>query len=195
VPLMPTLLHDFRSNPTSTLLTVRCFPWSVGGKACLFGDAAHAVVPFFGQGMNCAFEDCAVFDEVLEELGGRNFDGDWSIIFHRYENLRKENTDAIADMALENFIEMRDKVADPQFLFMQKVNRLLGLEFPGNFLSRYEMVSFTRLAYKQAKDRGAINDSIVRELMEGVSDIERIDLKRAKELVETRLPPVKFQSS
>ena len=109
--MMPTLTEDFFTNPTGSLGTIKCFPWNVGGKALLLGDSAHAVVPFYGQGMNCAFEDCRVLDTLIEKHGT-----DWETIYTEYGSLRKINTDAIADMAEENFYEMRDAVADPVFV-------------------------------------------------------------------------------
>jgi len=185
VPLMPTLLHDFKQNPTASLVTVRCYPWSVTDKCCLFGDAAHAIVPFFGQGMNAAFEDCSVFYDCLEEYGTN-----WQKVFGKYQELRKNNTDAIADMAFENFIEMRDKVADPHFLFMKKVQSYLGNKFPDKFISRYELVSFSRIPYKDAQKFGEAVDRVTRELMDGKTDVSQIDLKLAEELIEKHLTPL-----
>jgi len=116
VPLMPNLLDDFFLNPTSNLVTVKCFPWTFLNKVTLVGDAAHAIVPFFGQGMNCGFEDVSTLDEILKEHGV----GNWSAIFDSYQNLRVSNANAIADMAQENYIEMRDRVADANFIFRKK---------------------------------------------------------------------------
>src|SRR5205085_2235331 len=108
VSLMPMLEHDFYSNPTGSLGTIKCFPWNVDGKCLLLGDAAHAVAPFYGQGMNCAFEDCSTLSSLIDK-----HDTNWGKVYSEYGKLRKENTDAIADMAEENFYEMRDFVADP----------------------------------------------------------------------------------
>jgi kynurenine 3-monooxygenase len=115
VPLMPTLLDDFFSNPTSSLVTVKCFPWTFDNKIGLIGDAAHAIVPFYGQGMNCGFEDCVVLNELIDK-----HNHDWDSIFPEYQNLRKPDGDAIADLAIANFVEMRDKTADPKFLLQKK---------------------------------------------------------------------------
>ena len=120
VPLMPQLKANYTSNPTGVMVTIKCSPWHLGGKALLLGDSAHAIVPFFGQGMNCAFEDCTVFLELLDRDGP-----DWAELFAEFECARKTNADAIADLALENFIEMRDSVADPRFLFRKKVELAL----------------------------------------------------------------------
>ena len=115
--LMPTLISDFKTNATASLVTVKCFPWVFDNKIGLIGDAAHAIVPFYGQGMNCGFEDCVVLNELIEK-----HNDDWDIIFPEYEQLRKPDGDAIADLAIANFVEMRDKTADPKFI-LQKKNR------------------------------------------------------------------------
>jgi kynurenine 3-monooxygenase len=187
VSLMPTLCEDFFRNPTGYLLTVRCFPWSVGGRLCLLGDAAHAIVPFFGQGMNCAFEDVTVLDECIGRIGLH--DG-WEPIFHEYEQLRKPNTEAIADMALENYIEMRSGVSDANYLFRKSVAHLLGQHFPERFLTRYELVSFTTVPYAEAKRRGEVNDKIIDELISELSDrdISKVNLVHAKALLDQYYP-------
>src|SRR5512146_2850424 len=137
VPLMPQLTENFFANPTGAMVTVKCSPWHVDGRALLLGDAAHAIVPFFGQGMNCAFEDCAYLLGLLDRIGP-----DWTHLFSEFEGSRKADTDAIADLALENFIEMRDRVADPRFLFRKKVELALEARFPGHFVPKYAMVTF-----------------------------------------------------
>lgn len=144
-PLMPTLLEDFRNNPVSSLVTTKIFPWKYQDKSCLLGDAAHAIVPFYGQGMNAGFEDCTVLYELMEK-----HPDDWTTTFTQYENLRKPNGDAIADLALFNFIEMRDKVADPVFLERKKIEKEIGRRFPQQFNSVYEMVSFSHVPYEYA---------------------------------------------
>src|SRR6185295_15184606 len=128
VPLMPTLGHDYFSNPVGSLVTVKCFPWSYKNKLLLLGDAAHAIVPFFGQGMNCGFEDCTIFDEILEKKGTLD-----SEVFSQFSDLRKTHTDGIADMAMENFIEMRDKVGDARFLMEKSVEKILQQNFPAEY--------------------------------------------------------------
>lgn len=149
LPLIPALADDFLHNPTSSLVTVRCSPWHVGGRAVLVGDAAHAVVPFYGQGMNCSFEDCAVLDECLSREPR-----DLETAFAEYGRLRKPNTDALADLAIANFIEMRDKVNDPEFIFRRKVDHALEALFP-EYRSLYEMVTFTTIPYAEASARAA----------------------------------------
>ena len=156
VPLMPELLEDFRSNPTGSLVTVRCAPWHHRDKVALLGDAAHAVVPFYGQGMNAAFEDCVVLDECLTE-----FADDRRRAFAEYFARRKPNADALADLAIQNFVEMRDKTASPVFRAKKKLDHALETMLPGRYLPLYTMVSFTRIPYADAARRARRQDAIV----------------------------------
>ena len=156
VPLMPTLLEDFKNNPTGSLVTIRCAPWYYRDRVCLLGDAAHAVVPFYGQGMNAAFEDCVVLDECLEE-----FANDREYAFAEYFSRRKENADALADLAIGNFIEMRDKTASRTFRAKKKLDHLLEAALPGLYLPLYTMVTFTRIPYAQAARRARLQDRIL----------------------------------
>src|SRR5437773_2785494 len=156
VPLMPTLLEDFKNNPTGSLVTVRCAPWYYHDKVCLLGDAAHAVVPFYGQGMNAAFEDCIVLDECLDK-----FPDNRERAFAGYFARRKENADALADLAIGNFIEMRDKTASRTFRAKKKLDHLLEAALPGVYLPLYTMVTFTRIPYAQAARRARLQDRIL----------------------------------
>jgi len=156
VPLMPTLLEDFKNNPTGSLVTIRCAPWFYRGKVCLLGDAAHAVVPFYGQGMNAAFEDCVVLDECLDK-----FPDNRERAFAKYFECRKENADALADLAIGNFIEMRDKTASRTFRAKKKLDHLLEAALPGKYLPLYTMVTFTRIPYAQAARRARLQDRIL----------------------------------
>ena len=156
VPLMPTLLEDFKNNPTGSLVTIRCAPWSYRDKVCLLGDAAHAVVPFYGQGMNAAFEDCVVLDECLEKFPNHR-----ERAFAEYFSCRKENADALADLAIGNFIEMRDKTASKTFRAKKKLDHLLEAALPGIYLPLYTMVTFTRIPYAQAARRARLQDFLV----------------------------------
>jgi kynurenine 3-monooxygenase len=151
VPLMPALEDDFLLNPVGSLVTVRCSPWHVKDKAVLLGDAAHAIVPFYGQGANAAFEDCIVLDECLREL-----DHDWEQALAAYQSRRKEHADAVADLALANFVEMRDKTASKSFLFGKKIEKTLAKLFPGRFVPLYYMVSFSRTPYADAVRRAHV---------------------------------------
>src|SRR5438477_11313166 len=156
VPLMPNLLDDFRNNPTGSLVTIRCGPWFYKDKVELVGDAAHAVVPFYGQGMNAAFEDCVVLDECLEK-----FPENHEHAFREYFSRRKENTDALADLAIGNFIEMRDKTASKTFRAKKKLDHFLEAALPGIYLPLYTMVTFTRIPYATAARRARLQDRIV----------------------------------
>jgi kynurenine 3-monooxygenase len=156
VSLMPNLLDDFKNNPTGSLVTIRCAPWFYKDKVCLTGDAAHAVVPFYGQGMNAAFEDCVVLDECLAE-----FPEDRQRAFAEYFERRKANADALADLALENFIEMRDKTASRAFRAKKKLDHFLEAALRGVYLPLYTMVTFTRIPYATAARRARFQDRIV----------------------------------
>jgi kynurenine 3-monooxygenase len=156
VPLMPTLLEDFKNNPTGSLVTIRCAPWYYRDKVCLLGDAAHAVVPFYGQGMNAAFEDCVVLDECLDK-----FPDNRERAFAEYFSRRKKNADALADLAIGNFIEMRDKTTSRTFRAKKKLDHLLEAALPGMYLPLYTMVTFTRIPYAQAARRAHLQDRIL----------------------------------
>lgn len=145
VALMPTLLEDFRQNPTSSLMTVRCHPWHYAHRVLLIGDAAHGIVPFFGQGMNAGFEDCTILDAMMDEYGH-----DWSAIIDDFDATRFKDTNAIAELALRNFVEMRDLVADPMFLLRNKIAAHLQRKYPDTFLPAYSMVTFTHIPYSTA---------------------------------------------
>jgi kynurenine 3-monooxygenase len=160
VPMMPTLLEDFFSNPTSSLITTHIAPWHYEAKSALIGDAAHAIVPFYGQGMNAGFEDCTILARLMDKYGD-----DWTTILNEYDNSRKPNGDAVAQLALNNFIEMRDKVADPQFLERKKIEKELGKLYPDKFISVYEMVSFSHTPYKTALSCIHAQDELLGKIM------------------------------
>jgi len=189
-PLMPGLAENFFANPTGGMVTVRCSPWSTGGRALLLGDAAHAIVPFFGQGINCGFEDCTTFFELLDRYGPTP---DWEEVFAAFEQARKPNTDAIAEMAVENFIEMRNRVADPRFLFRKKVELALEARYPHRFVPKYAMVTFHRIPYAVARDRGRTQDTILSELCDSIHRIDELDWKKAEKLIG-QLPPLELAS-
>ncbi|MEE8252074.1 MAG: NAD(P)/FAD-dependent oxidoreductase [Gemmatimonadales bacterium] len=154
VSLMPTLTADYMSNPTSTLVTIRCWPWHMG-KAVLMGDACHAVVPFYGQGANAAFEDCVVLDDCIKECNG-----DWAEVFKEYVTRRKRHTDTLADLAIGNFIEMRDRVASSSFLIKKKVEKLLLGLVPG-FVPLYSMITFSTIPYADALAKSRRQNRII----------------------------------
>jgi kynurenine 3-monooxygenase len=151
----------------------------------LLGDAAHAIVPFFGQGMNCAFEDCTNLLALIDQHGSK-----WDALFSDFEHSRKADTDAIADLAIENFVEMRDRVADPRFLFRKKVELELEKKYPGRFVPKYAMVTFHRTPYSVAASRGAIQDRMLGELCDTVQRLEDIDWAKAEALVQRELTPL-----
>ncbi|MBL1147437.1 MAG: FAD-dependent monooxygenase [Pseudomonadota bacterium] len=180
--LMPTLTDDFFDNPTGALATIKCSPWHDGGKCCLIGDAAHAIVPFFAQGMNSGFEDCVVLDDILEAAGGTP---DWADVFARLETSRKPNTDAIADMAVENFTEMRDSVTDPHFLLKKEAGFALEKRYPGKFIPRYSMVIFhPEIPYAEARRRSIEQDAMLEELCRDIQTAEQIDWNKADALMQ-----------
>ena len=167
VPLMPDYVNEFFTNPTSSLVTVKCFPWVREDKFALIGDAAHALVPFFGQGMNCGFEDCRILDELIEKNGN-----DWTKILQEYQTLRKPDADAIADMAVYNFTEMRDRTADPKFLLQKKIEARLHEKYPDKWIPAYSQVTFSpHIRYSDALARGNMQEEIMKEVM----TIEKIE--------------------
>jgi kynurenine 3-monooxygenase len=162
VPLMPALEEDFFANPTASLVTVKCYPWIREEKFALIGDAAHAIVPFFGQGMNCGFEDCSVLNTLMEK-----HKDDWKNILPEYQQLRKPDADAIAELALNNFIEMRDKVADPKFLLQKKIEARLHEKYPDQWIPAYSQVTFNpQIRYSEALARGNKQEAIMVEIMQ-----------------------------
>ena len=170
--LMPHFEDDWQRNPTSSLVTVRCFPWHVG-NTMLIGDAAHAIVPFFGQGMNAGFEDCRVLMEILDDT-----DDDWSLAMPAFESARKKNADAIAVLALENFVEMRDKVADPVFLAKKKIERRLATLVPDLVTPLYTMVTFSpHIPYAEALRRGRAQERVLDAAVK-IPDIDDDALRR-----------------
>lgn len=160
-PLMPTLEEDFFNNPTGSLVTVKCFPWIREDKFALIGDAAHAIVPFFGQGMNCGFEDCSVLNSLIEK-----HNDNWSAILPAYQSLRKPDGDAIADLALNNFVEMRDKVANPKFLLQKKIEATFSKKYPDKWTPLYSQVTFSpQIRYSDALVNGQKQEAIMQQIM------------------------------
>ncbi len=159
VPLMPSLIEDFFANPTGAMVTVRTYPWQVGGRAVLIGDAAHAIVPFYGQGVNCGFEDVL---ELVDQIKANP--GDLTLAFDRYQQIRKPNAEAIADLALMNFHEMRDQVASPLFLWKKRLEHLLALALPGWYRPLYPMIAFSLIPYAEARARAAQQAATLRRI-------------------------------
>ena len=180
--LMPDAAETYFRNPTGFLGTVHCPNWTVPGKALLIGDAAHAIVPFHGQGMNCGFEDCFDLNRLLDEHGD-----DWTAVFAAYETARKPNGEAIALMAQENYVEMRATVRDPKFQLKKTVGFELENRWPDKFSPRYSMVMFQHIPYAEALRRGRINDEILAELCDHIETPEQVDYALAEKLVMAKL--------
>lgn len=158
--LMPDLKTEFFKNPTSALINVECYPW-VQGNSLLIGDASHAMVPFYGQGMNCGFEDCYILNQLIEKLGTNS----WDLVFEKFQKKRKPDTDAICQLAMENFIEMRDSVADPKFQLRKKIEAKLHELYPKEWIPLYSMVTFSDMSYTEAYAQGKLQESIMDRVM------------------------------
>ena len=162
--LIPDILHEFKINPTGKLGTVKCFPWAYKGNTLLMGDAAHAIVPFYGQGMNASFEDVSVLDEVLNEFKHKG----WDSVFSEFQQRRKQDADAIADLAIDNYYEMRDHVANPYFKEKRKIEMDLEKNFPTAYFSKYSLVTFNEdIGYHEAMTRGRAQDKALLNMVEG----------------------------
>jgi kynurenine 3-monooxygenase len=185
-PLMPGLAREFFEHPVGRMSTVRTERWAApGGGAVLLGDAAHAMVPFHGQGMNACFEDCFELNRLLESTG------DWAHAFNSFEGRRKPNTDAIATMALENYIEMRDTVRDPKFMLRKELSFELERRFPDRFIPRYSMVMFHHeIPYSVAYDRGRVQASILEDATATVDRLDDINWATVEGSVRERLSPL-----
>ena len=159
--IMPQFLEEYKTNPTASLVTVKTNIWVYQSKSFLIGDAAHAIVPFYGQGMNAGFEDCAVLMDIIE----KNEETNWETILQEYQNARKINGDAVAQLALNNFIERRDLVADPIFLERKKIEKEIGLRYPKEYLSVYEMVSFSHTPYSVALGTAQAQEKLYNQII------------------------------
>ena len=159
LPYIPHLYEEYFENPVGTLGTIKCYPWQAYGKTLIMGDASHAIVPFYGQGMNSSLEDVRIFDEVIEEYGT-----DWSKVFSTFQDKRKANADAIADLAIDNFSEMRDHVDDAAFMRKRKIEMQLEQAFP-DYYSKYSLVTFQpKLSYEQAMKQGRKQDELLLQM-------------------------------
>ncbi|HLZ97243.1 MAG TPA: NAD(P)/FAD-dependent oxidoreductase [Steroidobacteraceae bacterium] len=183
--LMPNCVAEFQAHPTGFLGTVYANRWSAGATAALIGDAAHAIVPFHGQGMNCCFEDCVEFGAAAARHAA------WQDVFAEFFASRKPNTDAIAAMALENYLEMRERVADPRFRLEQSLALELERRHPTRFIPRYSMVMFHHeISYRSARLRGDIQNRLLAELTAHAATLEDIDFGRASREISRELPPI-----
>jgi len=179
--LMPTLVQDFQQNPTGNLASIYCDPWHFQDKACLVGDAAHAVVPFFGQGMNASFQDCSVLNGLIDKYAG-----DWQTIFDTFSQIHVPNGQAIANMAIENYIEMRDSVNDDSFKKRRQLEFELEQQFSDKFIPRYSMVSFHQIPYSDVYARGEIQFSLIEKFMK--NEMSENDLHKQ---IQSQLDPIK----
>ncbi|WP_350015525.1 NAD(P)/FAD-dependent oxidoreductase [Rhodanobacter sp. IGA1.0] len=183
--LIPRFAEDFDHNPVGTLSTLYLDRWHLDGRALLVGDAAHAIVPFHGQGMNCGFEDTVVLANLLAAAPG-----DSAEVFAEFQRVRQPNADAIAAMALENYVEMRDSVADPHYLAKRELGALLAARIPAHYMARYRMVTFTHLPYAYALERGRAQDRLLEQLLRENPDVATIDIDAAAQLLVSALPPL-----
>ena len=167
-PLVPDLYEQWNNNPTSSLGIVRIFPWNVNGTTILVGDSAHATVPFYGQGMNCGFEDCRILDELLDEFGN-----DLEGCFEKYSEIRKPNGDGVQDLSMQNYVVMRDKTADPKFLLQKKIEQKFANSYPEKWIPLYSMVSFTNIPYAEAWEIGMKQEKLMQNIM-NTPNIEEI---------------------
>ncbi len=181
--IMPDLIRDWHENPSSSLGTIKCWPWQYEGRFLIMGDAAHAIVPFYGQGMNCALEDCYVFDQMIEEFGD-----DWNSILKAYDDRRKPSADAIADLAEDNFYEMRDATADPVFNRKRRIELRLEQEDP-SYYSKYSLVTFKEdLPYEKAMKQGRAQNEVLMELARNVENPDALSTEVVKQKLREALP-------
>ncbi|WP_413999408.1 FAD-dependent oxidoreductase [Flavobacterium sp. W1B] len=178
IDVIPKLAEDFFENPTSTLVTMKCFPWTYKDKIALIGDACHAIVPFYGQGMNAGFEDISVLDEMIEKYGD-----DWETIFSEYQKSRKPNADAIAELSYRNFLEMSSKTADDKFLLQKKIEKWFSDKHPEKWIPLYSRVTFSDRPYAEALAIGDCQNAIMEEVLK----MENIEKVWDSEMVENRI--------
>ncbi|MEO8809311.1 MAG: NAD(P)/FAD-dependent oxidoreductase [Rhodanobacter sp.] len=183
--LLPGFVEDYDHNPVGTLSTLYLDRWHLDGRALLVGDAAHAIVPFHGQGMNCGFEDTVLLADLLEAAPD-----DSGAVFAEFQRRRQPDADAIAQMALENYVEMRDSVADPHYLAKRELGAMLAARIPSHYMARYRMVSFTHVPYAYALERGRAQDALLETLLRETPRATDVDLDSAVQLFQTNLAPL-----
>ena len=185
LPLMPKFVEDYDGHPVGMLATLYLDRWHLDGRALLIGDAAHAIVPFHGQGMNCGFEDTVVLTDLLAAAPNDSAD-----VFAEFQRIRQPDANAIATMALENYVEMRDSVADSHYLAKRELGVLLAERAPEHYMARYRMVTFTHLPYAYALERGRAQDALLDDLLHESNDVASVDLDAAVALLKASLPPL-----
>jgi len=171
--LIPQLVQEYKANPVSTLVYVQCSPWYYKDKIALIGDACHAVVPFYGQGANASFEDCFVLQSIIDK-----YPNEWDKIFKEYHVARKQNADAICQLALQNFVEMQSKVADKKFLLRKQIEQKLYEKYGDKFIPQYNLVTHTNIPYSEALRIGKLQDNFLHELANQINDISELNLER-----------------
>jgi len=181
--LMPNLTQEFFEHPTGSLVTIRCYPWKYDDDVLLLGDASHAIVPFYGQGMNAGFEDCTVLNQLLDQYG----DAAWPTVFSEFQQQRKPNADAMADLAVYNFVEMRDRVADPRFLLQKKIEAKISRQYPGRWMPLYSQVTFSHTPYAEAWAAGQRQDAIMARLMPAIQSEADFDKPEVQALVRQEM--------
>jgi len=182
LPLIPDLLKDYNENPTASLVTVRCSPWHYQDKICLMGDASHAIVPFYGQGMNSGFEDCTVFNDLFEQD-----DWEWDQVFSQFSAKRAPEADAISELALRNYVEMRDLTANEQWLLQKKIERKITTKHPDKWLPLYSQVTFSHTPYDVALRNGKVQDAIMKRVMDRPDISEVWDTEEVEQAVLNEL--------
>ena len=175
--LMPNVADHWQEHPLSALALIRCYPWT-DGKMALMGDAAHATVPFFGQGMNCGFEDCTILWELMQQ-----HQENWSVIFKEYEKDRKPNCDAMQDLSMQNYLVMRDEVNNPEFLLINRIEKLMAVMFSERYFPLYSMVSFSNIEYQYALKKGNAQQEAIRRFIQENSIAD----ETSNEILETLL--------
>jgi len=180
--MMDDFHQEYRDNPAASMVITQCYPWTWKDKVMLMGDAAHAIVPFYGQGMNAGFEDCTIFNQLLEQN-----DSDWNSLLRSYEKSRKPNGDAITQLALNNFIEMRDRVADPKFLLQKKIEAKFSAKYPEKWIPLYSMVTFSHTPYHDALKNGEHQEEIMREVLQMPNIESNWDSEEVENLMLKRL--------
>ena len=186
--IMPTLLEDFENNPTSALVTMKCYPWTYWDKVALVGDSAHAIVPFYGQGMNAGFEDVFELDQIIEKYGD-----DWQKIFEVYQEQRKPNADAIAELSYRNFMEMSEKTADPNFILRKKIEKKFSDIHPELWTPLYSRVTFSNKPYSEALNIGDQQAAIMDQVMSRDNIQDNWDSEEIMQLIKS-LATTKFKS-
>jgi len=178
IDVIPELAEDFFKNPTSTLVTMKCFPWTYSDKVALIGDACHAIVPFYGQGMNAGFEDISILYEMMEKYGE-----DWETVFSEYEKSRKPNADAIAELSYRNFLEMSSKTADDKFLLQKKIEKVFSDRHPDKWIPLYSRVTFSDRPYSEALAIGDFQNEIMQEVLLTENIEEKWDSKEVEDKI------------